>query len=193
MRLLILAILLVWVSSASGETKVFEERRALCLQCHGVNGVSKTPEVPSLGGIPEYYALLQLVEFREGNRKVPIMNVMTKDMTDDDLRAAAAFVAEQPPPKLPAKPGDPARMARGRSLAEQHRCGICHSADFRGGEQMPPLARQREDYLLKALRDYKRETRIGLRAAMAEVLYPLGDAELSDLAHFLAHVPQAGN
>ncbi len=141
----LLALSFAWISTASADTKVFDERRALCLQCHGENGVSKTSEVPSLGGIPEFYALLQLVEFREGNRKVPVMNVMTKDMTDDDLRAAAAFVAEQPPPGSPAEPGDPARMARGRALATQHRCGICHRAEFRGGEQMQPLARQRED------------------------------------------------
>jgi cytochrome c553 len=181
-------ILLTCAPAAFAQSALFEERKPACLQCHGENGLSNMPDVPSLGGLPEFYALLQLVAFREGNREVEIMNDMTKGMTDDDLRAAAAFVARQPRPPAPNETGDPARMARGRDLAKKHRCGFCHGAAFLGGEQMPPLRHQREDYLLKSLRDYKADKRIGDRAAMAEVLYPLKDNDLADLAHFLAHV-----
>lgn len=188
MRALALALLLASTSMASAETKLFPERRSACLQCHGENGVSKTPEVPSLGGIPELYALLQLVEFRDGNRKSEIMRDMVKGMTDDDLRAAAAFVAMFPPVPAPAEVGEPARMKRGRELAAKNRCGICHGAKFGGGAQMPPLAHQREDYLLKALRDFRSEKRLGDRAAMVEVVAQLNDADLADLAHYLAHV-----
>jgi len=188
LRLLLLALLLAWPIAASGATKLFPERRSACAECHGENGVSQTPEVPSLGGIPEFYALLQLVAFREGNRKDPIMSEMIKGMTDDDLRAAAAWVAQQPRPPAPAEPGDPERMARGEALAKKNRCGICHGLNYFGGEQMPPLARQREDYLLKSLRAYKSEKRIGDRAAMVEVLQPVKESDLADLAYFMAHV-----
>jgi len=188
LRLLLVALLLFWPIAASGATKLFPERRPACALCHGENGVSQTPEVPSLGGIPEYYVLLQLVAFREGNRKDPIMTEMIKGMTDDDLRAAAAWVAKQPRPPAPTEPGDPARMARGQALVHQNRCGFCHGPKYFGGEQMPPLARQREDYLLKSLRAYKAEKRIGDRAAMVEVLQPLNDSDLVDLAYFMAHV-----
>jgi cytochrome c553 len=182
------ALSLASAAGAACASGLFAERRALCLECHGKNGVSTTPEVPSLGGVPEFYALLQLVEFRDGERNSAVMNAMVKGMTDDDLRSAAAFVGKQPRPASPAQPGDPARMARGRALAKQHRCGFCHGPEFLGGEQMPPLRHQREDYLLKALRDYKQQKRIGLRAAMAEVLQPVDDASFVDLAHYLAHV-----
>lgn len=54
---------------------------------------------------------------------------------------------------------------------------------------MPRLANQREDYLLKALRDYKKGTRIGYgNAAMPELVSQLSDAQLQDLAHFLHHL-----
>lgn len=185
---LVAAWALAGAASAAIAADVFAQRRPLCLECHGKDGVSKTPEVPSLGGVPEFYALLQLVEFRDGEREAAVMNAMVKGMTDDDLRAAAAFVAAQPRSTSPVGPGDPARMARGRDLAMAHRCGFCHGPELLGGHQMPPLRHQREDYLLKALRAYKQQKRIGLRAAMAEVLYPLGDADLVDLAHYLAHV-----
>jgi cytochrome c553 len=179
---------LVGISGVAFPAEVFTERRPLCLECHGKDGISRNPEVPSLGGLPEFYALLQLVEFRDGERESVIMNTMVKGMTDDDLRAAAAFVGKQPRPASLAQPGDPARIARGRELAEKHRCGFCHGPEFLGGHQMPPLRNQREDYLLKALRDYKAQKRIGLRAAMAEVLQPLNDPDFVDLSHYLAHL-----
>jgi cytochrome c553 len=79
-------------------------------------------------------------------------------------------------------------MKRGAELAAKHRCGQCHGSKYLGGEQMPPLRHQREDYLLKAMADYKAERRLGERAAMVEVLTPLDDADLADLAHYLAHL-----
>ena len=185
---LVIAFLLFSSTVAFAETQFFEKRKPACLQCHGANGISQTPDVPSLGGMPEYYALLQLVAFRERNRKNESMNDMVKGMTDDDLRAAAALVATFPPVPAPVASGMPARMKRGLELAAKNRCGICHGPKFAGGEQMPPLAHQREDYLLKALRDFKSEKRLGDRAAMVEVVTPLNDTDLADLAHYLAHV-----
>lgn len=188
MRSALLALLLILPGGASAQTKVFPERQPLCLSCHGENGQSPTPETPSLGGIPEFYALLQLVEFRDGNRQSETMRDVVKGMTDDDLRAAAAFVAQQPRPPAPAEPGDPARMERGAALMAKGRCRQCHGAQLLGGEQMPPLRHQREDYLLKALLDYKAQRRIGERAAMVEIVAPLSEADLADLAHHLAHL-----
>jgi cytochrome c553 len=188
LRTLVAAMVLAGAAVSASAGEAFAERRPLCLECHGRGGVSKTSEVPSLGGIPEFYALLQLVEFRDGERVSPVMNAMVKGMTDDDLRAAAAFVGSQPRTASPAEAGEPARMTRGRELVEQHRCGFCHGPEFLGGHQMPPLRNQREDYLLKALRDYKAQRRIGLRAAMAEVLQPLSDADFVDLAYYLARI-----
>ena len=181
---LLFSLLTVTVAQAG----VFDERKAQCAQCHGANGVSKTPNVPSLGGQPELFVLYQLVAFREGNRKVPAMNDMMKGMSDDDLRAAATWVAKLPAPPL-AEQGDPARMARAKTLATKHRCGFCHNPDFSGHDQIPRLRHQREDYLLKALRDYKSDKRFGGRAEMNEVVYPLKDEELADLAYYMAHAP----
>jgi cytochrome c553 len=188
LRLLVVTLLLFWPIAALGATKLFPERRPACEQCHGKNGVSQNPEVPSLGGMPEYYALLQLVAFREANRKDPVMSELVKDMTDDDLRAAAAWVARQPRPAAPVDAGDPMRMSRAQTLVKKNHCGQCHGPKFFGGEQMPPLARQREDYLLKSLRSFKAEKRLGDRAAMVEVLQPLQDSDLVELSYFMAHV-----
>jgi cytochrome c553 len=167
---------------------LFDQRKPQCLACHGESGVSPTPETPSLGGQPELFVLYQLVAFRDGQRKVEIMNEMMKGMSDDDLRAAAAFVAKLPPAPAAAEQGDPTRMAKGKALADANRCGFCHGAALAGNEQIPRIAHQREDYLLKALRDYKTDKRFGSGAAMNEVVHPLGEQDLADLAHYVAHL-----
>jgi len=38
---------------------------------------------------------------------------------------------------------------------------VCHNPDFSGREPMPRLANQREEYLLKAMQDYRSGNRIG--------------------------------
>jgi cytochrome c553 len=54
---------------------------------------------------------------------------------------------------------------------------------------VPRVASQREDYLLKTLRDYRSGARIGYgNAVMPETLAGLDDAQLADIAHFLAHI-----
>ena len=71
------------------------ERAAPCLACHGEKGQSENPEIPSLGGQPAPYLLIQLYLFREKQRAstfkkddqmIEIMSEMTKGFTDDDLR-----------------------------------------------------------------------------------------------------------
>jgi cytochrome c553 len=51
------------------------------------------------------------------------------------------------------------------------------------------LAGQREEYLVKALHDYKSGVRAGgAGAAMMDVAYPSSDEEITALAHYLAQL-----
>jgi cytochrome c553 len=161
-----------------------------CLACHGASGVSRTPLTPSLGGQPSFYVIAQLFLFREGRRDNVIMTGMAKRLTDDDLRSLADAIEKLPPPPPPAEKADPEKFKAGRAVAEKERCGTCHGADFSGGNNVPRVANQREDYLLKALRDYKGGKRVGYgNAVMPETVSRLDDKELAEAAHFLAHLP----
>jgi cytochrome c553 len=44
------------------------------------------------------------------------------------------------------------------------------------------------DYLVKAMREYKNNTRRGYDASMAYVLYLISDEQILDLAYFLARL-----
>jgi len=165
-----------------------DEKLAPCLACHGAEGQSETENVPSLGGQPAPYTVIQLFMFREKMRLAEPMNEMARELSDNDLQSIANFCANQPAPKPPADPGDPGRLERARALVEQNHCNVCHRPDFSGQNNVPRLADQREDYLLKTLRDYKNGTRRGYDASMAEVLQPIDDAQLIEFAHYLARV-----
>jgi len=167
------------------------QRLPACLSCHGEDGQSQTPGVPSLGGQPAPYTLIQLFMFRERLRVAPPMNEDTKGWSDEDLQSMSIALSKLPPPGSPAEKGDPQRLARGGALAEQNHCNICHRSDFTGQENVPRLADQREDYLLKTLREYKTGARHAYDATMAEVLQPVDDNDVEILAYFLAHARRA--
>lgn len=161
-----------------------------CFACHGPQGVSQAAQTPSLAGQPDGFLQWQLVFFRSGVRKNPVMQPMAASLSDDDIRNLAAyFAAQKPPPAGSNGAADAALYAVGQQLAQRNRCASCHRDDYAGMQAAARTASQREDYLLTALRAFKAGTRTGGGvAAMADVVYPLGDDELRALAHFMAHL-----
>jgi cytochrome c553 len=186
MRSIVVALVLLSALPTHAET--LEARLAPCLACHGVNGQSTIPEVPSLGGQPAFFLTIQLFMFREKLRVVEPMNQMMQGIKDDDLRNMAAYLAKLPSPEPAGSSVDPARMERAQAVIEQHRCNFCHNQDYSGEQNVPRLAGQREDYLAKAMREYKDNSRRGYDASMADVLYPISDEQILDLAYFLARL-----
>ncbi|HEY1542902.1 MAG TPA: c-type cytochrome [Xanthobacteraceae bacterium] len=164
------------------------DRLPACLACHGEKGQSSTANTPSLGGQQQGYVLIQIYMFREKLRKAEIMNQMAEGLSDDDLRAFAETIAKLPAPTPAADAGDAARIARAKDIVGKNRCNFCHTPSFAGQDQVPRIADQREDYLLKTLREYKSGVRSGYEATMAEVVAPLQDQDFADLAYYLARV-----
>jgi cytochrome c553 len=165
-----------------------KERLPTCLACHGEKGQSENPEVPSLGAQPVFYVTVQLLMFRDRMRVVDPMNEMAKGLSDDDLRNFADIISKLPPPQPAAGPVDEARMTRALALVQANRCNFCHTANFAGQDNVPRIANQREDYLLKALRGYKDNSRRGYDATMSDVIEPITDEQMQDLAYYMARV-----
>ena len=182
------ALLAAPLAAALPAVADLEEKLAPCLACHGVQGQSEIENVPSLGAQPVAYTVIQLFMFREQLRVAEPMNEMAKGLSDNELQSIAAMIAKQAAPKPPADPGDSARLERARALVEQNHCNVCHRSDFSGRDNVPRLTDQREDYLLKTLREYKSGARRGYDATMAEVLQPLDDAQLIEFAYYLARL-----
>lgn len=156
-----------------------------CGKCHGADGNSATPGVPSIAGQPRVFLENYLVLTREGIRGSGVMQSLLRGMTDREISALATHYQGQR--KRPA-PGatDAALFARGREAAQANRCGSCHLPSFHGQEQMPRLAGQREDFLFEMLIAYRQNTRPGGDTIMAASIYGIPEADLKAMAHFFA-------
>ena len=165
----------------------------LCAACHGPNGRSDLPGTPVLAGQHMFYAITQLFLFREGRRSNEAMTAVAKPMSDADPQGFANFIGTLPPVLAPpqATPPDAARMKKGAELAHQHKCLICHGADFAGGQQVPRIAGEREDDLQMSLRGFKSGTRPGYTMAMGEAVNRVTPDELDTLAYYAARFPGA--
>ena len=183
------ATMLVCATALSAAAATLEERAAPCLACHGENGQSANPEIPSLGAQTAPYTLIQLFMFREKLRRNDIMNDAVKGFSDDDLRTFSDYISQLPAPRPDTEPADATRLQRGQALVRQYRCGICHNPDLAGRENVPRIASQREDFLAKTMREYKANVRPGYDASMGDVLQPITDAEILDLGYFAARQP----
>ena len=166
---------------------------AVCASCHGANGRSDMAGTPVLAGQHSFYAITQLFLFREGRRDNPAMTAVAKTMKDEDLRGFSEFIATLPavPAPPPTTPPDAARMARGQALAQTHRCVICHGADLSGGQQVPRIAQQREDYLQMTLHGFRTGKRPGYTQAMTEAVSGIPPEDLDTLAYYVARFPGA--
>ena len=174
--------------ATSAHSETIEQRAVPCFGCHGEHGQSAIDVTPSLGAQQAPYVLIQLFMFREKLRSFEPMNEMAKALSDDDLRSFSDFIAKLPMPAPPDDAGDPARMARAKALATQFRCNSCHRPDFSGGDNIPRIANQREDYLAKTLAEYKDNSRHGYDGTMADVMGSVSSEQIADLAYFLARL-----
>jgi cytochrome c553 len=171
----------LFVSMASGQDRV-----QLCAACHGADGNSVDPKVPSIAGQPKLFLETQLVLFREELRKSDLMLPVVKGLKDPQLIALAEHFSKLPAKGMESGAPDPALMKTGQERAKALRCGICHLSDFSGQNQVPRLAGQREAYLEAEMRAYRDGKRSGGDTIMAAALYGVGDADLKALAHFLS-------
>ena len=161
---------------------------SVCASCHGANGRSDMAGTPVLAGQPSLYAITQLFLFREGRRDNAAMTAVAKTLSDDDMRGFADYIGTLPPVPAPAAatPADAARMAKGRQLAEQHRCVSCHGADLGGGQQVPRIGGQKEEYLQASLRGFKSGSRPAYTQAMVSAVSQVPVEDLDTLAYYAA-------
>jgi cytochrome c553 len=192
MRIALVGILSIAITCGSfahaADIAAGKEKAELCVGCHGENGISQMENIPSLAAQPDLFMQWQLVFFRAGTRKNEQMQPIVEQLNNEDIRNLGAYFASLAPPKAP--PDDnPDLSKKGAQAAAGRRCASCHLDTYAGTKAVARVAAQREDYLLKALHDYKSSVRSGgAMAAMAEVAYHLSEEEIEALAHYLAHL-----
>lgn len=183
-RLITAPVLLLLTGAASAQQPP-PATVAACTACHGPGGNSQIAQTPSLAGQPKLFIENQLVLIREGLRDVAPMKEVMAGMTDETIIALAQYFAAQTPVSKTA-PVNEERARLGAATASKMLCGTCHLPDYAGQKQVPRLAGQDEAYLLHAMRQFRDNPGPGRDTIMAASLYGLSDADLANLASYLA-------
>lgn len=163
----------------------------VCVACHAADGNSTVPLQPSLAQQHPEYTLKQLVEFKSGTRKDPIMQGFAAMLSEDDARNISWWLASQK-----AKPGAATdkdlvlageRIFRG-GIPDRHipACAGCHSPNGAGiPSQYPRLSGQHTDYTVKQMVAFRDGTRAN-NAVMQGVAAKMNDREIKAVSDYIA-------
>jgi len=156
-----------------------------CTKCHGENGNSVTPGMPSLSGQQPGYFVAAIQEYLASARETPPMHSLIRNLKALDFESLALYFASQTPAQRHAPlRGNPAAGERLTGL-----CGGCHGA--RGvstDSATPSLAGQDPLYLVDALKAYRAGRK---HAAMQRVVAVAvkSDADAENIAAFYTVQP----
>ena len=160
-------------------------KAAVCAACHGTDGNSPSPEFPILAGQTARYLYLQLKDIKEGRRTIAAMQPFVAKLERADMFDLAAYFAAQKP-RPTAFRVDAAKAERGHRKAEETLCTMCHLGGFKGQNEIPRVAGQHHDYVVKQLGDFKAGRRTNDAGNMASVAKTLSEQDMDDLANYLA-------
>ena len=164
--------------------EVAPPKAALCSACHGANGKPVLAVYPVLAGQTARYTYLQLRDFQEGRRTNELMTPIVAGMSRDEMRELADYFAKQKPPtQVFAASADKARV--GKLKSDETLCTMCHLGGFAGQNEVPRVAGQNFDYIVKQLTEFKARQRTNDAGSMTSVANTLTTQDIDNIAHYL--------
>ena len=179
------ALFLFCGGSRAADIEAGRQKAAACAECHGTDGNSTDPAVPSIAGQPAQFLSTELFFFREGYRKNPQMSPATTNFSNADLNDLGAYFSSlkmaSPKHRTATENG-----AAGPDLTKKFRCVQCHGPALQGQQHIPRIAGQQPDYLRAQLKGFKRGTRADIDGYMTQMAQPLSDKDIEVLVDYLA-------
>ncbi len=157
---------------------------AVCTACHGPQAQAAQPHYPILAGQTARYLYLQLRDFQAGRRVDELMTPIAKDMTREEMRELSDYYAAQKPPRQ-SFVADPEKARLGKLKSDETLCTMCHLGGFAGQNEIPRVAGQNFEYIVKQLSDFKARRRRNDGGSMTSVAGTLNDLDIDNLAHYL--------
>lgn len=182
--------------SSAAEAGITGEMLAnTCAGCHGTNGVSAGPAMPTIAGMPARYLKEIMADYRSGKRPSTIMGRLAKGYSEEEVALMADFFAKQKwqnavsaPQSQQATPVDSKLAKEGEKLARSAKCDKCHEEDgvFQDDET-PRMAGQWLDYLRFKMQDIKNpDINIPQSDKMKVSFAKLSAEELEAVSHYYA-------
>jgi cytochrome c553 len=184
------ALLAATAALAQGDYEAGKQKAQACAACHGVDGNAPkgaAPQgqvYPDLAGQTTRYAYLQLKDFKEGRRKNPLMSPMAANLSKQDMYDLAEYFSKQK--HVPSDfQTDAGKVAEGKQVADAALCTMCHLGGFSGQNEIPRVAGQEYDYIVKQLQDFRARNRTNDAGNMTSVSRGLTDEQIEALGHYI--------
>ena len=178
------AFVLIATSAGAQDVAAGRTKAQACAACHGADGNSVAGEFPILAGQTARYLYLQLLDYKEGRRKNPVMSPMAANLSKADMLDFAAYFAAQAPRPTKFKVDDQKVLA-GKAKAAETLCVMCHLGGFAGQNEIPRVAGQHYQYTVTQLKDFKARTRTNDGGNMTSVAQTLSEEDIDNLAQYL--------
>ncbi len=157
-----------------------------CFGCHGQNGSSLGPAMPTIAGLEDETFVEIMEEYKYDERHSTIMGRIAKSYTDGELQQMANYFAKQPFVRYP-QAVDADKVKKGAKLHRQY-CEKCHDDDGYEDEHGSGIvAGQRMLYLQFSLADFKARVRNQprkMKRRLRKMIQAHGEASLDNLVHF---------
>ncbi len=183
--LALLALCLLPIGALAQDAAAGKEKAVVCGACHGADGNATIAQNPILAGQNARYIYLQLRDFKEGRRKDPLMSPMAANLSKKDMLDLAAYFSAQKPNRQNSR-GDSARIEEGRKLADTALCPMCHLGGFSGQNEIPRVAGQHYEYIVKQLMAFKNRERTNDAGSMTAYMNNVTKDQIEALASYAA-------
>lgn len=188
-RSLLLAVIGLAIGAAHAADTKIEDLARSCNSCHGLNGVSVGPTMPSIGGLSEPYLKNIMLQWKSGERYSATMGRHFKGYSDEELAGLAAYFSKLPWTPV-AQHADAKILAQGKEASE--RCETCHGAT--GSEpddaDTPKINGQWADYMHLEMLKYRTEAVKMPHKKMRGNSKKLGEADVEAVAKYFAAQPK---
>jgi cytochrome c553 len=184
---LIAGLLTLPAVASAQDVQAGKEKAAQCAACHGEDGNSPSGAFPILAGQTQRYIYLQLKDYKEGRRKNDLMSPMAANLSKKDMQDLAAYFAAQKPKPTGFK-ADPEKVAKGKQVAADALCPMCHLGGFSGQNEVPRVAGQHQEYIYAQLIAFKKKERTNDAGNMTSVVKTIPDSDLEAMSHYIANL-----
>ena len=113
------------------------------------------------------------------------MSPLVAGLSRDEMREIADWFSKQKQAPQ-AFVVDAAKARLGKIKADETLCTMCHLGGFMGQNEIPRVAGQHYDYVVKQLLAFKARTRTNDAGSMTSVSSTLNELDVENLAQYLA-------
>ena len=170
-------------SGIAGDAQAGKSSYAVCVTCHGANGEGKEAlNAPKIAGLPDWYVIRQLNNFKNGIRGVHAKDIYGQQMrpmamtlaNDEAVRNVTAYLASlkgiSTAKPVAVKASTVVTVVQTPVSEPLYApCASCHGSEGEGNQKLgaPRLAGQHDWYIKRQLRNW----RSGIRGTHSEDVY----------------------